>query len=224
MTKFDNIHGVIFDLDGVITDTAKFHAQAWKTLADKLGVTWNSTLQDGLKGLSRMDSLELILTNGNIQDKYSLKQKQSLATEKNDHYLQLIHQIKPSDIFPGMREFLDELKNNGYKVSLASASKNAPTVLDQLRITSYFEHVVDPATLKHGKPDPEIFLRAAQIIDLDPRECLALEDATAGIAGINAAGETSIGIGSPTVLQDADMVFEDTRDVTLTNIAQHLAS
>ena len=181
MTQFNHIAGVIFDLDGVITDTAQFHTQAWQALATKLGVTWDVSLQNGLKGLSRMDSLALILQHGQLTDHYSLAEKKQLAAEKNTHYLSLIQQLTPDDIFPGIRAFLDELQTKGYKISLASASKNAPTIL---------------------------------------RQCLALEDATAGIAGINAAGETSLGVGDPNVLSAADMVFSNTADITLANI-QH---
>lgn len=223
MVPFKQITGVIFDLDGVITDTARFHSQAWHALADKLGVTWDDSLQNGLKGLSRMDSLELIMTHGQVQDQYTSAEKEQLATEKNNQYLQLIEQITPADIYPGIQAFLDELKDGGYRVSLASASKNAPTILRHLGLTDYFEKIVDPATLSHGKPDPEIFLRAAEIINLKPEQCLAIEDATAGIAGINAANETSIGIGDPKILHDADMVFTDTRDLTLAHIAANLA-
>lgn len=220
MTQFNHIAGVIFDLDGVITDTAQFHTQAWQALATKLGVTWDVSLQNGLKGLSRMDSLALILQHGQLTDHYSLAEKKQLAAEKNTHYLSLIQQLTPDDIFPGIRAFLDELQTKGYKISLASASKNAPTILRHLQLTDYFEKIVDPATLTHGKPDPEIFLRAAEIINLQPDQCLALEDATAGIAGINAAGETSLGVGDPNVLSAADIVFSNTADITLANI-QH---
>lgn len=222
MTKFNDIKGVVFDLDGVITDTARFHAQAWHALATELGVKWDDGLASGLKGLSRMDSLELILKHGGIEAKYNDEEKQRYATEKNTNYKHLIQQLTPDDIYPGMKEFLDELKDGGYKMSLASASKNAPTILEHLELTDYFKKIVDPASLHRGKPDPEIFIKAAELIDLKPEECLGLEDAVAGIAGINAAHETSVGIGDPDVLTEADMVFSNTKNVTLENIKSNM--
>lgn len=224
MTKFEDIKGFVFDLDGVITDTAQFHTKAWSKLAQQLGVEWSDELQNGLKGLSRMDSLELILTTGGKENDYSATEKEKLATQKNDLYLQFVQTITPADIFPGIKEFLDELNRQGYLMSIASASKNAPTVLSKLELTDYFEHVVDPNTLTKGKPDPEIFIKAAEIIGLKPEQCIGLEDATAGISGINAANEVSLGVGSPAILTEADMVFEDTKEITLANIKAKINS
>lgn len=224
MTKFEDIKGFVFDLDGVITDTAQFHTKAWSKLAQQLGVEWSDELQNGLKGLSRMDSLELILTTGGKENDYSATEKEKLATQKNDLYLQFVKTITPADIFPGIKEFLDELNQQGYLMSIASASKNAPTVLSKLELTDYFEHVVDQNTLTKGKPDPEIFIKAAEIIGLKPEQCIGLEDATAGISGINAANEVSLGVGSPAILTEADMVFEDTKEITLANIKAKMNS
>lgn len=218
MTKFADIKGFVFDLDGVITDTAQFHTKAWSKLAEQLGVQWSTELQNGLKGLSRMDSLDLVLKTGQKENDYSTAEKEKLAAQKNELYLQFVQTITPADIFPGIKAFLDELNQHGYLMSIASASKNAPTVLAKLELTDYFDHVVDPRTLKHGKPDPEIFIKAAEIIGLKPEQCIGLEDATAGIAGINAANEVSLGVGSPDILTAADMVFEDTNEITLANI------
>lgn len=222
MTKFSDIKGFLFDLDGVITDTARFHAQAWHQLATSLGVEWTKELSDALKGIDRMGSLELILKSGHKENDYSAAEKEQLATKKNDLYLQLIQGVKPADVFPGIKEFLDEIKDNGYQMAIASASKNAPTVLDKLELTSYFDHIVDPRTLSHGKPDPEIFRKAAESLNLKPEQCAGLEDAAAGIQSINGAGEVSIGVGDPEILNKADMVFTDTKDINLSNIQKNM--
>lgn len=218
MTKFADLKGFIFDLDGVIAGTAQYHGQAWHQLADELGVTWTEELANGLKGVSRMDSLEMILKAGGKENDYTDDQKVAYATKKNDNYLSLIKQLTPADVFPGIKEFLDNLLANGYQISLASASKNAPTILEHLELSSYFTKIVDPATLKEGKPDPEIYTRGAEILGLDPANCAGVEDAAAGVASINGAGETSIGIGTRSELSEADVLFSDTNELTLANI------
>lgn len=225
MTKvaFDQIKGFVFDLDGVITDTSVYHSIAWHQLADKLGVTWTKDLEDGLKGISRMDSLEMILKAGNKQDDYTHDEKVALATEKNDNYVNEIMKMTPDNILPGIKSFLDELKANGYLISLASASKNGPTVLSKLELTDYFPEIVDPATLSHGKPDPEIYVKGAELLGLEPAQCIGVEDAAAGVQAINAANETSIGLGDPTVLAAADINFTDTSQMTLAAIQAALA-
>lgn len=226
MAKFSDIKGFVFDLDGVITDTSVFHSQAWHQVADKVGAPWSKELEDGLKGISRMDSLEMILKAGNLQDKYQDKytdeQKVDLATEKNTNYLKLVDQMTPDNILPGIKAFLDEIKNGGYLLSLASASKNAPKVLQKLNLTDYFPKIVDPKTLSKGKPDPEIYLKGAELIDLKPEQCIGVEDAAAGVESINAAGETSIGIGDKNILKDADINFADTSEMTLANIEKQM--
>lgn len=218
--KFDDLKGFAFDLDGVIADTARFHGQAWHQLADKVGTKWTPELADGLKGVSRMDSLELILKTGGHENDYTKEQKLALAAEKNDNYLKLVETLTPADILPGMKEFLDELKANGYHMVLASASKNAPKVLKYLQISDYFEDIVDPASLKHGKPDPEIYATAAKLMGLPANQVAGLEDAQAGIQSINGAGEVSIGIGVD--LTDADVKFNDTGEVSLAAIKSQL--
>ena len=223
MTKFADIKGFVFDLDGVITDTSVLHGNAWHQLADDLGVTWTKTLADGLKGISRMDSLEMILKAGGKEQDYTAEQKVQLATKKNTNYIAEVDKMTPANILPGMKAFLDDLRAHGYQLSLASASKNAPRVLAKLELADYFPKIVDPASLKHGKPDPEIYTKGAQLLNLDPAQCLGLEDAAAGVQAINAAGETSLGIGDATELAAADMVFSDTSQVTLVNIEKQLA-
>ncbi|CAM3119070.1 beta-phosphoglucomutase [Lactiplantibacillus plajomi] len=218
MVNFSDIKGFIFDLDGVITDTAVFHSRAWRQVAAQVQVAWDDQLADQLKGISRMESLNLILARGNKVDDYTDDEKEALATAKNENYLKLVNQMTPADILPGINEFLAELKQGGYLLSLASASKNAQLVLNKLGLAGYFEKMVDPTSLKKGKPDPEIFRRGAEILNLRPENCIGIEDAAAGIESINGAGETSIGVGDPKVLAKANICFSTTRDLTLNNI------
>lgn len=222
MNTFENIKGFAFDLDGVIADTAKFHGQAWHALADKVGTTWTDELAENLKGVSRMDSLEMILKYGQLTDKYTMAEKEALAEEKNTFYKELISTLTEADILPGMKDFILSLKDNGYKLSVASASKNAPFILEKLGLIQYFDAIVDPATLSAGKPDPEIFAKAAEVIDLKANEVIGLEDSTAGIDSINGAGEISLAIGDKAQLNKATMVFANTAEVTLENIKAQL--
>ncbi|HJA21498.1 MAG TPA: beta-phosphoglucomutase [Candidatus Limosilactobacillus intestinipullorum] len=219
--KFEDLKGFAFDLDGVIADTARFHGQAWHQLADKVGTEWTPELADSLKGVSRMDSLELILKAGGHENDYTQEQKEALATEKNDNYIKLVETLTPADILPGMKSLLDELKDNGYHIVLASASKNAPKVLKYLQITDYFEGIVDPAKLSHGKPDPEIYSEAAKLMNLPANQVAGLEDAQAGVESINRAGEVSIGFGAS--LKDAAVKFNDTSEVSLAAIKEQMA-
>ncbi|WP_179393987.1 beta-phosphoglucomutase [Lacticaseibacillus absianus] len=213
------LKGFVFDLDGVITDTARFHYQAWAKIAeDELGIRITPAVNEGLKGVSRMDSLEVILKYGHQEHDYTEAQKVQFATAKNDYYGQLIDQISPEDILPGMKAFLNALRHGGYGISLASASKNAPRILTGLGLTDYFNAIVDPATLRHGKPDPEIFARGAELLGLAPGEVVGLEDAVAGVQSIKAAGEFAVGIGDRQLLAQADLVFPSTADVSLAAI------
>lgn len=220
MAKFSDIKGFIFDLDGVITDTARFHTQAWHQLADKVGAPWSQELEDSLKGVSRMDSLEMILNAGGLSNNYSTAEKEQLANEKNTNYLALVDQMTPDDILPGIKDFLDSLEANHYAIALASASKNGPRVLGKLKLTDYFPTIVDPATLSKGKPDPEIYVKGAEALNLKPEQCIGIEDAAAGVEAINGAGETSVGIGSAKLLHEADIIFPSTKELTLKNIEQ----
>lgn len=222
MTKFSDIKGFAFDLDGVITDTAKFHTQAWHALAEQVNVTWTPELQESLKGIDRMGSLEMILKAGDKQDDYTHDEKVALASWKNNHYVELISGLTPDDILPGMADFIEELNDKGYKASVASASKNAPFILDRLQLTDSFVGIVDPSTLTANKPDPEIYVRAAELLNLPPEQVIGLEDAASGIQAINGAGEVSLGIGNADILHDADIRFDTTADVTLANIAAKL--
>ncbi|AUI71327.1 beta-phosphoglucomutase [Companilactobacillus alimentarius] len=218
MVKFEQIKGFIFDLDGVIANTSVYHAQAWHQLADELGVTWTDDLANQLKGVGRMDSLNLILKSGGKENDYTEDEKVKYATKKNDNYLNLLKGLTDDDILAGMKEFIQDLDAHHYLISLASSSKNSPKVLEALDLAKYFNERVDPDTLTHGKPDPEIYRRGAEILNLKPEECIGLEDAVSGVKSINGAHETSVGIGDPKILNEADINFTDTSQVTLANI------
>lgn len=222
MVEFSQIKGFAFDLDGVITDTAKFHAKAWQQLADEVGTSWTDELSDQLKGINRMDSLEMILKAGGHENDFSKSQKEELAIKKNENYVELIKTLTPDDILPGMLDFIKKIKENGYQLSLASVSLNAPVILKNLGLSDVFEGIVNPASLKNGKPSPEIYLRAAEIMNLEPEEVIGVEDAAAGIKSINDAKETSLGIGNKNELKEADLLFANTKEVTLDAIKEKM--
>lgn len=214
------LKGIIFDLDGVLTDTAEYHYIAWKELGKKIGIEFDRDFNENLKGISRMDSLERILEYGGKADHYSLEEKEQLASEKNEQYKTLIKQITPADILPGIKQFLEDCQQKDIRLALASASKNGSVILERLELTELFEVIVDPATLKKGKPDPEIFLKAAELLGLTPEECIGIEDAEAGIESINRAKMFSVGVGNAASMKDADYFVEDTKDLNLEKILE----
>lgn len=196
---------VIFDLDGVITDTAHYHYLAWKRLADSVDAPFDAAFNEELKGVDRMGSLELILARA--PRAYTPEEKRSLADAKNRHYGELIATMTPADLLPGALRALEDVRAAGLKIGLASVSRNAFTVLDRLGIRDRFDDVVDAATIARGKPDPEIFLTAAAHLGVDPADCLGVEDAAAGVASIKDAGMFALGVGNPQVLGRADRVI-----------------
>jgi beta-phosphoglucomutase len=196
---------VIFDLDGVITDTAHYHYLAWKRLAESQGVHFDQAFNENLKGIDRMGSLDLILASSSRA--YTQAEKLALADEKNKHYQELIATMSSSDLLPGAVAALDAVRAAGLRIGLASVSKNAFTVLERLGITDKFDYVVDAATIARGKPHPEIFLRAASELGVAPADCLGVEDAVAGVASIKSAGMFALGVGHPFVLTQADVVI-----------------
>jgi len=207
--------GFVFDLDGIITDTAKYHYIAWKELASEIGIEIDLKFNEQLKGISRMDSLERILTLGNKNDAYTEVEKEALATKKNTHYVQLLQSLTPDDLLPGVKTFLDEAKAKNIPCAIASASKNAPFILDKLGVMQDFDTIVDPATLKKGKPDPEIFIQAALALGIEPAEAVGFEDAQAGIDGIKAAGMYAVGVYSGEELHGADVIVEKLTDLNI---------
>lgn len=196
---------VIFDLDGVITDTAHYHYLAWKALAESEGVHFDHAFNENLKGVDRMGSLNLILA-GSVKT-YSMEQKLALAERKNNQYVELIATMSAADVLPGALDALASVRAAGLKIGLASVSKNAFTVLDRLGIRDRFDYVVDAALIANSKPHPEIFLNAAAALGVAPEDCLGVEDAVAGVASIKSAGMVALGVGSPDVLTQADRVI-----------------
>jgi beta-phosphoglucomutase len=196
---------VIFDLDGVITDTAHYHYLAWKRMAEQQGVYFDHAFNEQLKGIDRMGSLELILAAAGRL--YTVEEKLALADSKNLHYQELITGMTAADLLPGAVAALDAVRAAGLRIGLASVSKNAFTVLDRLGIRDKFDYVVDAALIARGKPDPEIFLKAASELGVAPVDCLGVEDAVAGVAAIKAAGMFALGVGLASVLTQADLVI-----------------
>jgi len=209
------MRAVLFDLDGVITDTAKFHFLAWRELGAQLGIEVDDAFNEELKGVSRMDSLELILALGGASTNYSLDEKEALCAKKNAHYLELIKEMTPDDILPGIIPLLEELKSAGIKMIVTSASKNAPGILDLLQVRDYFDGIVDPATVAAGKPAPDIFLAGAQLAGVQPADCVGVEDAASGVEAIKAAGIVAVAVGDEQVLGLADRVLPSTADLSL---------
>ncbi|NQX46335.1 beta-phosphoglucomutase [Paenibacillus tritici] len=203
------LEAVIFDLDGVITDSAEFHYLAWQALADELGLPFSREKNERLKGVSRMESLEIVLEGSELA-RLPEAEKLRLAGKKNDHYRQMIGRITPADLLPGIPELLDSLRERGISVGLASASLNAPQILERLGAAHWFQAVADPAKLRKGKPDPEIFLQAAELLGVTPGHCIGVEDAAAGLAAIRAAGMKAVGIGGVHQPGAADLVLPST--------------
>lgn len=199
------LKAVIFDLDGVLTDTAQFHGLAWRELARSLGLPFDDAFNERLKGIDRMGSLELILAQGDLH--VSDDDKRALAERKNAHYQSLIAAMTPQHLLPGALQALQAVRAAGLKTGLASASRNAPFVLDRLGIADQLDTVVDAARIPQGKPHPGIFLAAAAQLGVAPGACLGVEDAVAGVRSIKAAGMRALGIGDLQVLHEADEVI-----------------
>jgi beta-phosphoglucomutase len=204
------IKAIIFDLDGVIVDTARYHFLAWKRLAAELGIELTEEDNEKLKGVSRMQSLEIILQLGGVS--LSQEDKDKLASKKNTWFNDYLAAMVPDEIFPGVYQLISKLREKGYKIALASSSKNAMTVIHLLHIQQLFDVVVDGNMITHSKPDPEVFLQAAQMLDIDPRYCLVFEDAEAGVEAAIRAGMKCVGIGSVEQLGKANKVITRTGD------------
>ena len=194
----------IFDLDGVIVDTAKYHYLAWKRLAAELGFDFSPAANERLKGVSRMQSLEIVLAIGGITASES--QKTEWAEQKNRWYVEYINQLTPDAILPGVVSFITDLRQRGFRIALASASKNALPILKNLELVSLFDAVVDGTQAVRAKPDPEIFLTAARELGVSPIRCIVFEDAVAGVTAARRAGMRVVGVGSRSILNEADLV------------------
>ncbi|MCF8284096.1 MAG: beta-phosphoglucomutase [Sphingobacteriales bacterium] len=201
----------IFDLDGVLVDTAKYHFVAWKRLANELGVDFTEHDNENLKGLSRDASLNYILAKTNIVSTSS--EREVWKERKNNWYLDLVTQMPEDEVLPNCKELLKSLKDNHIKISLGSASKNAKLILDRVNITHYFDAIIDGTKTSKSKPDPEVFLLGAAAMNCDPSECIVFEDAISGVKAAKTGGFFTIGIGEPEVLSEADVVYPDLNEL-----------
>ena len=184
---------VIFDLDGVICFTDKYHYLAWKSMADDEGIYFDEVINNRLRGVSRMESLEIILERASKE--YTEEEKVKMATKKNERYKELLKEMSPADLPEDVAKALKGLKNTGVKIAIGSSSKNAKTILAQIGIIDEFDKISDGNNISNSKPDPEVFLKAAEMLGLHPSECLVVEDAVAGIEAAVAGGFDSAGIG-----------------------------
>ncbi len=210
--------GFIFDLDGVIVDTAKYHYLAWKNLANELGFDFTEEQNEAFKGVSRRRCLEILLELGGIEVEEAQFEKWLL--EKNEDYLSYIAKMDASEILPDVPKVLNFLKENKVPMALGSASKNAIPILEKVELLSYFDTVVDGNKVRRAKPDPEVFLIAARDLQVAPEKCVVFEDAVAGIEAANNASMISIGIGNSKVLSEAHYIFKDFTDIDIDFIKQ----
>lgn len=210
--------GFIFDLDGVIVDTAKYHYLAWKKLANGIGIDFSEEQNEQLKGVSRVRSLEKILGWGNVQ--LSSSEFTELMAKKNDDYLSHIESMDENEILPDVQKTLDYLTEREQPIALGSASKNARSILKEVGLLTKFDTIVDGNDVHNAKPDPEVFLIAAERINIKPEDCIVFEDSVAGIQAANIANMVSIGIGDPAVLHEADHVFADFTEMNSNFIEQ----
>ena len=211
---------IIFDLDGVITNTEDYHYLAWKAVTDEWGLSFDPVFNENLKGISRMNSLEMILVHNNVADRYTAEEKEILCAKKNDLYVKSIADLSPVNILPGIKELIDAAKAKGLKLAVASVSKNAKTVLKALELWDSFDYVADAAKIKKSKPDPEIFLVCAQALGVDPGSCIGIEDSRAGIEAIHAAGMKSVGVGVTVTTRRPDVELFSTAELDLDMITE----
>ena len=203
--------GIIFDLDGVICFTDQYHYQAWKEMADGIGVYFNELINNRLRGVSRMASLDIILERADRE--YSQEEKEYLAERKNERYKELLNRMTPEDRSDEVKQTLDTLKKTGVRLAIGSSSKNAKLILSRLGLADYFHAVSDGNHISHSKPDPEVFLKAAEYLGLAPEECLVVEDAKAGIDAAIAGGFQSAGIGEAAGHEKVTFSLESFKDL-----------
>ncbi|MBN2166636.1 MAG: beta-phosphoglucomutase [Marinilabiliaceae bacterium] len=213
MTK---IKACIFDLDGVIVDTAKYHYLAWKELANELAFDFSETQNERLKGISRMASLDILLEIGGI--KLTKQEREKYATKKNQRYIEMVSQMQPDEILPGAKEFLLAVRNAGIKTALGSASKNAPAILKRLNLTALFDVIIDGNKVTKAKPDPEVFIKGADELDIPYELCVVFEDAEAGVEAALSANMKCVGIGSPETLSKANIVIDGLHQMNLNKL------
>jgi len=211
-----HIAACIFDLDGVIVDTAKYHFLAWKRLTDMLGIHFSEEDNERLKGVSRMASLDIILEIG--KRKVDEKTKLEYATLKNKWYVEYISKMTPDEILPGCLPFIKELRHENIRIAIGSASKNTPMILDNVGIRNLFDAVSDGNIISKAKPDPEVFLKAAEMVGVKPKDCVVFEDAVAGVQAALNAGMMVVGIGSPKILTEAHFVVSGLYEMNLAKL------
>lgn len=207
------VHGILFDLDGVLVFTDKYHYLAWKELADSLGIFFDEQINDRLRGVSRMESLEIILENAG-ESTFTPEEKVQLAERKNATYRRLLEKMQPSDVDEEVRRTLTELHNRGYLLALGSSSKNARYIMERTALMDYFDGIVDGTNITKSKPDPEVFVKAAGRLNLKPGECAVVEDADAGIRAAKDGGMLAVAIG--------ENVTENATDYRISGISQLL--
>ena len=207
------IKACIFDLDGVIVDTAGYHYQAWKRLANQLDFDFTLEDNEKLKGISRKESLELILKWGMVSK--TNVEKEELARLKNSWYVEMISGMTPADVLPGALQFLKDVKTSGYKTALGSASKNAGIILNKVELTNYFDAIVDGNVVTASKPDPQVFLKGAKMLGVDSLACVVFEDAIAGVEAAKNGGMKVVGIGSIELLTDADLIIGSLQEMNI---------
>ena len=214
-----NIRGIIFDLDGVLTDTAEYHFLSWQRLAHELGIPFTREDNEHLRGISRRQSLELLLKGRVLPE----DQMQSLMDRKNGYYVESLVNITPDDLLPGVRRLLDEIRAAGIKTAIGSASKNAQEVVRRLAIGADIDAIADGYSVIRPKPAPDLFVYAAGLLGLPVAECIVVEDAAAGVDAAQAAGMQAVGLGPAERVGHADAVFPDLANVTLRDIIDALA-
>lgn len=212
--------GFLFDLDGVIVDTAKYHFLAWKELAQELSIPFTEKDNERLKGVSRMRSFEIILSLG--KRTMSQAEKEACCAKKNEIYLSYINRLRPEEVLPGTREFLSASRAAGIGVALGSASRNAPRILERLALTELFDAIIDGTTVLSAKPDPEVFLKGAGALGLPAKHCVVFEDSVAGIQAAHAGGMRAVGVGRRENLPEADICIPGFVNLTPTEILKML--
>ncbi|WP_042352090.1 beta-phosphoglucomutase [Bacillus massiliigorillae] len=215
------IKGLLFDLDGVIVDTAKYHYLAWKSIADELQIEFTLADNELLKGVSRNRSFKIILELGNRT--MSVEEQNEFCRRKNEIYLQYISNMTEEEILPGMKCFLQNAKEQGYKIALGSASKNAKTILSNVGLMNMFDAIIDGESVTEAKPNPEVFVKGAAAIHLQNEECLVFEDALAGIEAAHNAGMKAVGVGNVENLPIADMHVADFDKIVINDVIERLS-
>lgn len=211
-----DLKACIFDLDGVLVDTARYHFLAWQRLAAGVGIHFDETLNEELKGISRMRSLELILERAGVAK--TEQEKETMARDKNSWFVEMVNQMSPDEILPGVVELLDALDEEGVQLAVGSASKNARLALTQVGLIERFETIVDGTMVQKAKPDPEVFLTAAGILEVPPESCVVFEDAAAGVEAALRGGMKCIGLGKEENLGSAHRVIQSMKEVTVSDL------